>query len=1200
MGKLRDFYNENDNYLFVDFNYDRRLPEYDLNDLQKAIYTVIKRLSGVVLKEGAIFNAEATITQYDDTSLTVFVSAGLVNWEGKLIPFEGASFVLQRGNGVQVIFVECVKRLITATQDGRLTLPTTGEATADRHKYSASLTLSPSSSYSADVLEFAVYPAFKVDTDNLLVEPAVMRRSNLHLDWLEGLLPMSRVAGIDSIMREVEERFYNSFGSYIVSGFDVVVEDVDEVNGEAIIGVSPGVCYVLGKKVAVDQKKVFRIPLGIHTKTVNGETKVYTTGQRAYKINNSPVKRIIVLYATVERTDTITRGSSPGGQDLLPYTPVVQVVSVSQGTTTFRYGTDYVLSGNAIDWSPAGREPNPGTTYTVVYRYRKPMVLDADYTLNGWFGKSGGRNTGIYYYFVSAVNASNNETAFNPNRIKAITVERGDIVKIDWDSVSGAVKYRVYVAYNPSDPTDRTQYKLLDEVVSTEYIDYGIKTPQTDTPVKTSSFNESSPVILLEKLEGDYIVFGNGDLPVANTEFQYGYEYYVPRYDLMYVSLEGVKRVEGAPADSPKPPTPYVDTVPIGLVYFPAGLKKPVVVKTPLRAVHFDELLKKFEELNDLKYNVGLTIAELDLYRKASGLVKGLIFEDFSGDVWADTNHPDFRSLVDVESQIATHETDIKVGVYDIHGFVKHTAGYILPYTERVWFVQDKWTRSIDVNPFKAIKPPSPKLFLSCSAATQEAVRNRLVSVLRGSAVGFVQFSPELVVIGSGFNPDADVVISVEQGGRSISLGVVKADWNGNFRYTTVFPNDISGVVLVRARDNGTIPAEAEGTIRISEVVATVAWAGWRPLTLSTGDRTLRFDLNAINQITNEGRCIRGVRVQVVDPVAYSFFVSSPIWITSVGLYFTQKDASIPVYVQIKPIVGGLPGDTVIAEASVFPNNIRLNEETKITFKEPVRLQPGWYCIVVLSESDQYKVQASKLGEIDMVSGQRVLTNPSDGVLFVSANGVSWSIYQDMDLRCKIYVAEFQQSGEYIAEINEYFTHAVVRQMDTVFDGVSVEYYYKTDTTEDWQVLGSFIDVDRKSRLIVKVRANASADRLDSPVLAPLSVLLFDRKLSGVYVSRAYEFTKDVSSIELYVSHTTHQGTSLTVKASNDDGRTWITLTRDTNYSKLVDGNLGVYEYKYTGTFPTSGNRVRIRFEMSSALYSRAVVIRRYGGIVYN
>ena len=37
--------------------------------------------------------------------------------------------------------------------------------------------------------------------------------------------------GIDSIMREVEERFYNSFGSYIVSGFDVVVEDVVEVMG---------------------------------------------------------------------------------------------------------------------------------------------------------------------------------------------------------------------------------------------------------------------------------------------------------------------------------------------------------------------------------------------------------------------------------------------------------------------------------------------------------------------------------------------------------------------------------------------------------------------------------------------------------------------------------------------------------------------------------------------------------------------------------------------------------------------------------------------------------------------------------------------------------------------------------------------------------------------------------------------------------
>jgi len=108
MGKLRDFYNENDNYLFVDFNYDRRLPEYDLNDLQKAIYTVIKRLSGVVLKEGAIFNAEATITQYDDTSLTVFVSAEFVGWGGEVIFFFWWFFVFPRGGGGLVIFVVCV------------------------------------------------------------------------------------------------------------------------------------------------------------------------------------------------------------------------------------------------------------------------------------------------------------------------------------------------------------------------------------------------------------------------------------------------------------------------------------------------------------------------------------------------------------------------------------------------------------------------------------------------------------------------------------------------------------------------------------------------------------------------------------------------------------------------------------------------------------------------------------------------------------------------------------------------------------------------------------------------------------------------------------------------------------------------------------------------------------------------------------
>ena len=67
-------------------------------------------------------------------------------------------------------------------------------------------------------------------------------------------------------------------------------------------------------------------------------------------------------------TRNITKGEA-GGKDLLPDNPVVSVISVVQGATTYVVTTDYAVSGNQIDWAAAGDEPDPGTVYQVTYTF---------------------------------------------------------------------------------------------------------------------------------------------------------------------------------------------------------------------------------------------------------------------------------------------------------------------------------------------------------------------------------------------------------------------------------------------------------------------------------------------------------------------------------------------------------------------------------------------------------------------------------------------------------------------------------------------------------------------------------------------------------------------------------------------------------------------------------------------------------------
>jgi len=171
------------------------------------------------------------------------------------------------------------------------------------------------------------------------------------------------------------------------------------------------------------------------------------------------------------------------------------------------------------------------------------------------------------------------------------------------------------------------------------------------------------------------------------------------------------------------------------------------------------------------------------------------------------------------------------------------------------------------------------------------------------------------------------------------------------------------------------------------------------------------------------------------DPLAQSFYVreNTGIFLTSVDVFFETKDESIPVTLQIRPIIAGVPSNVVIpfSEVTLTPDEINLSTDatasTRFTFSSPVYLpgpqqlevrqapvgsqQTSEFAVVLLSNSPQYRVFIAELGQNDIQTGIKLSAQPTLGSLFKSQNGSTWSPAQLEDLKYKLNRADFVNEG---------------------------------------------------------------------------------------------------------------------------------------------------------------------------------------------
>ena len=165
-----------------------------------------------------------------------------------------------------------------------------------------------------------------------------------------------------------------------------------------------------------------------------------------------------------------------------------------------------------------------------------------------------------------------------------------------------------------------------------------------------------------------------------------------------------------------------------------------------------------------------------------------------------------------------------------------------------------------------------------------------------------------------------------------------------------------------------------------------------------------------------------------VDPLAQTFTVDDEtgIFLTSLDVFFESKDNELPVTCQIRTVDFNVPSDIVLPftevtlDASSVKTSTNASVATNFVFKSPVYLEGNRdYAIVLLTNSNEYTVWTSRLGEVDVKStfgssSSQILvsTQPILGALYKSQNASSWEPSIFDALTFKLNRAEFETAGD--------------------------------------------------------------------------------------------------------------------------------------------------------------------------------------------
>ena len=332
-------------------------------------------------------------------------------------------------------------------------------------------------------------------------------------------------------------------------------------------------------------------------------------------------------------------------------------------------------------------------------------------------------------------------------------------------------------------------------------------------------------------------------------------------------------------------------------------------------------------------------------------------------------------------------------------------------------------------------------------------LKNRIKSrvdsrIVDKSVVPYIPATTGIVLTVHGLKP-GKTGLSVYFDGDVVKTGV-SSDAYGSCGVTFSIPANtyLAGEKIVRISDsstseNATTAAEASYHCLGAFTQRDSGSYSTRPPTLRR--QTVSSESVIKNPFSREFSIDVLENSQWSDPLSQTFFVdkkSNPegIFLKDIGLFFSAKDSTIPVTVQIRPTVNGYPSPSVVIPFStktLLPSEVNVDTEnpviTTFSFSSPIFLEPGEYAICIITNSNKYEIYVADSGYNALATGSstagRVGSNQKVGVLFSSTSmGVSVP-ENSTDLMFTMSRCEFDASGTpiFAASISNAVTKQVLK-----------------------------------------------------------------------------------------------------------------------------------------------------------------------------
>lgn len=364
---LQGYYNRFDaskRYDELLFRASKGLQSAELNEIQAILSDRVRKIADVLFRDGGVVRGGSV--NIDPQTGSTQVEAGAVYVLGAVREVAGTTFTIPTTGRLQ-IGVRVVTTEVTELEDPALRDPATGTRNY-QEPGAGRLRRQVSWGWNGDGAAGTFYAVYEVADGNLVTQVTPPE--------IEGV--------IQAIARYDRE----ANGNYIARGLKAT--SISGGNGQTVISLAAGVGNLQGYKIEKPTDTRFAFVEDPDLKFIANEPKAAQgTNPELITLNYNPLNTITDVVITAQKTVTLTHGSFTGASDPLPDTAVLSIQTITQGGTTYTAGSDYLLSGDQVSWSPAGAEPAPGSTYQVTYRYLTSVTPTNVSQANGTFELTG-------------------------------------------------------------------------------------------------------------------------------------------------------------------------------------------------------------------------------------------------------------------------------------------------------------------------------------------------------------------------------------------------------------------------------------------------------------------------------------------------------------------------------------------------------------------------------------------------------------------------------------------------------------------------------------------------------------------------------------------------------------------------------------------------------------------------------------------